>query len=109
MAKSQSITLKTQASKAKGKTDEITLVMQGELTLDNAAKVKDFFMASMPKGSQFHVKINQVENIDLGVLQLLKRFTWDAQEQQKKVSISMALTDDQKQLLSRSGFSAFIS
>jgi ABC-type transporter Mla MlaB component len=109
MAKSQSITLKAQASKAKGKTDEVVLLMQGDLTLDNAPKVKEFFLNSMSKGKAFNVRISNVDNIDLGFLQLLKRFCWDAQHEQKAVDIAMNISDDQKLLLTRSGFGSVIT
>ncbi|MDX9768870.1 MAG: hypothetical protein RBT19_00795 [Tenuifilaceae bacterium] len=109
MAKSQSITLKAQASKAKGKSDELVLQMQGELTLDNATKVKEFLLSNMPKGKTFNVKISNVDNIDLGFLQLLKRFCWDAQQEQKGVDITMNISEDQKMLLIRSGFESIIT
>jgi ABC-type transporter Mla MlaB component len=109
MAKSQSITLKAQASKAKGKTDEVVLLMQGELTLDNATQVKEFFLSTLPKGKQFNVKVSNVDNIDLGFLQLLKRFCWDSQQEQKAVEISMNIADDQAHLLSRAGFGSLIT
>ncbi|MDX9847620.1 MAG: STAS domain-containing protein [Tenuifilaceae bacterium] len=107
MAKAQNITLKAQASK--GNPEEMVVTIQGELTLDNAQKIKDFLLATLAKGSKFLVKISNVDSIDLGFIQLLQRFKWDAQQVQKDVELSAKLTDDQSQLLTRAGFASIIT
>lgn len=109
MKKKQSITLKAQASKADGKTDEIELIAQGELTLANAKKIKDFFSSNLAKGKHFSVNVSNVDNIDLGFIQILQRFCWDAQQESSKVTLSVSLAEDHKLLLTRAGFGSLIT
>ena len=107
MAKTQTVTLKALSSKEK---PEVTvLTIQGELTLDNADKIKDFFLGALAKGSKYLVKVSSVDSIDLGFIQLLQRFKWDAQQARKDVEISMELSDEHTQLLGRAGFSNLIT
>ncbi|MDD2279127.1 MAG: STAS domain-containing protein, partial [Bacteroidales bacterium] len=71
MAKTQRITLKSQAAKGKGKTSEVgIIIIQGELTIDNAQELKAFLLENLKKHSQIQVKINEVDSIDLTAVQL---------------------------------------
>ena len=107
MTKKQSITLKAQASKEKS--DEVELIAQGDLTLINVKKIKDFFIGNLAKGKHFNVIVSNVDNIDLGFIQILQRFYWDAQHESSKVTLSISLTEDHKLLLTRAGFGPLIT
>ncbi|MFA5648394.1 MAG: hypothetical protein WC951_08790 [Bacteroidales bacterium] len=109
MTQKQSIMLKAQASKIEGKTDEIELLTQGDLTLVNAKKIKDFFITNLAKGKHYNVYISNVDNIDLGFIQILQRFCWDAQQESSKVTLSVSLAEDHKLLLTRAGFGSLIT
>jgi MFS superfamily sulfate permease-like transporter len=110
MAKNQNITLKAQPAKGKGKVDkEVVLIIQGDLTLDNVSKLRDFLLENLERYERFVVKVSNAENFDLGALQVLKRFLWDAQLNKKEVEFSIKLLEEHKVLLSRAGFDSFIS
>lgn len=109
MAKKQSFTLKAQPSKVKGRTNEIELIAQGDLTLTNAKKIKDFFISNLTKGKLFNVKVSNVDSIDLGFIQILQRFYWDAQQENSKVTVSISLAEDHRLLLVRAGFESLIT
>ena len=109
MTNNQSITLKAQPSKVKGKSDEMNLILKGDLTLMNAIKIKDFFISNLSKGKNFDVQVSDVENIDLGFIQILQRFYWDAQQESSKITLSVSLAEDQKLLITRAGFGRLIT
>lgn len=109
MAKSTKISLKAQPSKEKGKEKEVALVIQGELTLDGAYDLKEFLLQHLSKYNHFNIKINNVQNIDLGAVQLIQRFLWDIQQEQKSFKIELKLSDDQRLLLERAGFKSFLT
>lgn len=107
MTKAQTVTLKALPSKEKP--DETVLTIQGELTLDNADKIKDFLLGALVKGSKYLVKVSNVDSLDLSFIQLIQRFKWDVQQARKDVDITMTLSDDHTQLLSRAGFNNLIT
>ncbi|MDD4672325.1 MAG: STAS domain-containing protein [Bacteroidales bacterium] len=109
MAKKQNITLKAKPSKVKGKSHEIELIAQGELTLTNAKKMKDFFINNLASGKHFNVRVSNVDSIDLGFIQILQRFYWDAQQENSKVTVSISLAEDHRVLLVRAGFESLIT
>jgi ABC-type transporter Mla MlaB component len=109
MAKTQNITLKSQPSKGKGKNDEIILIIQGELTVDNSRRIKDFFLNALKEGKKYLVKVNNVDNIDLGFIQLLQRFQWDAMHVKKEVEVSISVSEEFQTLLSRAGFNSIMT
>ncbi|MFO8021173.1 MAG: STAS domain-containing protein [Perlabentimonas sp.] len=110
MAKSQKITLKAQPvkGKAKGK-KEVVLIIQGELTLDSCQQMKDFLVENLKKYNHFVVKINSVESIDLGAVQILQRFMWDVQAESKTSEFDIKIPEDFRILLENSGLTAFLA
>lgn len=110
MAKAQKITLKAQQQKGKGKTEkDVELLIQGELTIHNSVKFKDFLLDNLKKFDHFVLKVNNVDNIDLGAVQLIQRFYWDAQEEKKTVEFIIDLPEEHRVLLERSGLSNFLT
>ena len=106
MAQAQKIKLKAQP--VKGKSNDVALTIQGELTLDNAVKLKDFLVENLDKYTKFNVKLNSVDSIDLGAMQLLQRFIWDAKSEKKEVVFEVKISEDHRILLEKSGFTAFL-
>lgn len=110
MAKAQKINLKVTPQKGAGKKDkEVDLLIQGELTIANSPKLRDFFIENLSKYNHFNVKVSQVESIDLSTIQLLQRFIWDAQELKKTVDILFELSTEDKTLIERSGLNAIVT
>lgn len=110
MAKAQKITLKATPHKGAGKKDkEVDLLIQGELTIVNSTKLKDFLIDSIGKYNHLNVKVSQAESIDLTAIQLFQRFIWDAQEAKKSVDFTFELSDEDKILIERSGLNSIIT
>jgi ABC-type transporter Mla MlaB component len=109
MAKAQKITLKAQPIKGKSKSeDEIALIIQGELTIDHAQKLKDFLLDKLEKYNHFALLVSEVENIDLGAVQIIQRFVWDVKELKKSIDLTIDLPQDFLHLLNKTGLNSFI-
>ena len=110
MAKQPKINLKAQPSKGKGKSEkEVTLIIQGELTLDNSEQLKNFLLENLDKYNHFVLKVNGVESIDLGAIQLIQRFIWDIKQQNKSFEAEIKIPEDYKLLFARAGLNSFLS
>ena len=110
MATKEKISIKSQPDKEKGKPEGgVVLTLQGEITLDYAPKIKDFFSDNLKKYQHFTLRVSNVDSIDLGAVQLMQRFIWDAQAENKKVDLSLNLSPDIKILLERSVFNSFLA
>jgi anti-anti-sigma regulatory factor len=108
MANKMTITLK--AIPEKGRNDKVVvLVIQGELSLDNSSKVRDFLIDNLNKYEDFTIKISDVSSIDLSILQLLQRFIWDADTVKKNIKLELNLTPELELFLEKSGFKPFIA
>lgn len=103
MIKSKKATLKVSPSKTKG-SSSATLMLQGDLSLDQIVSIKDFLLENVTKYKELSVKVNNVEAIDLGTIQLIVSLRRLAAEQGKKVETEFKLSSEQALLFSRSGF-----
>jgi anti-anti-sigma factor len=109
MAKAQTISLKAQPAKGKGKSEnEVTLIIQGELIIDNAQKLKEFLLEKMGKYNHFILTINKVDSIDLSAVQVLHRFVQDVKQMDKSIEASIDLPEDSKSLIVKSGLDLFL-
>lgn len=108
MAKIQRIILKSQAGKGK-KSGEGVIILQGELTIDNAQQLNKFLQESLSKYSQIQVKVSNVDSIDLTAVQLLQRLWWDAKQEQKSINFEFKLPENFRILLERSGLESFLT
>jgi len=109
MAKNQKFTFKVQQPKGKGKEQSpVQLILQGDLSIDNAVDVKKQLQENLKKHKSFNVKVSNVDSLDLTFIQLLQRFVWDAQLQDKTVDVSFSLPDDITMLLKNAGFEPFL-
>lgn len=110
MAKNQKFTFKVQPPKGKGSDQApAQLILQGDLTIDTATDVKKQLLENLKKYKVFRVKVSNVDSLDLTFIQLLQRFIWDAQQQNKQVEVAFNLPDDIKLLLEHAGFEPFLN
>lgn len=79
------------------------------LTLDEVAAVKLLMLQNFDKYQNFEIKISDVENIDLGIVQLLYSFKWTAERKSKTVHFNISLAEEHMMLLDRSGFSELVN
>lgn len=86
-----------------------TIQLSGNLSLDEVAEIKLLMVQNLDKFQIFHIILSDVENIDLGMLQLLYSFKWTAERKSKKVYFDVTLSDEHKILLERTGFSEIVN
>lgn len=108
MEKSQKLPYKVTSSSENG-VKKAVIHLSENLTLDEVAAVKLLFLQNFDKYQGFEVKLSDVENIDLGIVQLLYSFKWTAERKSKTVQFNISLTDEHKMLLERSGFIEFVN
>lgn len=108
MGKSDNLPYKVTPSTTNG-AKTVTITLSGNLTLDEAETIKLMLKQNLEKYQKFLIKLQNVENIDLGMIQLLYSFRWTAERKSKSVSFSFSLLDEHKLLLEHAGFSELIN
>jgi len=107
MEKSTNAQYKITSSNEKG-IKVAKIVFNGNLTLDEVTAIKHLMMQNLDKFQIFRVQLEDVENIDLGMVQLLYSFKWTVERKSKKIYLDIKLNEEQMSLLERSGFSELI-
>ena len=79
------------------------IVLEGVLTIQHAAVVRDELLKILPRFDAFHVQVCQVVDLDLSFVQLLLALRKTALVAEKKMTIEMDLSDGFQLLLKRSG------
>ena len=77
------------------------LSVEGDLTISHADKLRDKLLDIMENYPKLEIKVQRAENIDLSIVQLLVSTAKTLGPEKFKMSV--ALTEDQKRLLSRAG------
>ena len=80
-----------------------TLHVSGDLTIGNAAYIKEELIKALGKYSLINLEIDDVERLDLSVLQLIYAFQRAAISGGKEVYVGINLPDDIRQLVRLSG------
>lgn len=86
-----------------------TIVLTGALTLDEIPSIKYLMIQNLDKYHLFNIIIKDVENIDLGAVQLLYSFKWTVERKSKGVSFNLSLSDEHVTLLEHSGFTDLLN
>jgi hypothetical protein len=81
-----------------------TINLSENLSLDEVSTIKHLLVQNLDKFQVFHVVLQEVENIDLGMVQLLYSFKWTAERKSKKVFFDFALSQEHISLLEHAGF-----
>lgn len=108
MEKAQKVPYKVTSSTVNGSKKAI-IDLTENLTLDEVAAIKLLMLQNFDKYQSFEVNLSEVENIDLGVVQLLYSFKWTAERKSKTVQFNISLADEHKMLLERSGFAELVN
>jgi len=96
-------------SSAENGIKKATISLTGNLSLDEVSDIKLLMMQNLDKYQFFHVLLEDVENIDLGLIQLLYSFRWTVERKSKKVSFTFSLPDEYKTLLEHGGFTELMN
>jgi len=86
-----------------------TMHLSEDLSLNEVSAIKLLMVQNLDKYPIFHVVLKNVENIDLGMVQVLYSFKWTAERKSKKVYFDFSLTHEQKLLLEHAGFSELVN
>jgi ABC-type transporter Mla MlaB component len=83
--------------------DYTKLTLSGDLSLNNVKAIKDDLEAYLNKSEGVKVLVKDVDNIDLGFIQLIQSFAWTLLKSNKQTDIEMELSPDQQKLLNNAG------
>lgn len=108
MEKAQKVPYRVTSSTDEGAKKAI-IHLSENLTLDEVAAIKLLMLQNFDKYQSFEIKLSNVENIDLGIVQLLYSFKWTAERKSKAVKFNISLADEHKMLLERSGFTELVN
>ena len=87
----------------------VTISLSGNLSLDEVDNIKLLLTENLDKFQRFHIKVFDVENIDLGLIQLFYSFKWTVEKKSKTVSFEFDLPEENKKLLENAGFSSIVN
>lgn len=91
------------------KTEEITeLKFTGELTIFNIKEIKDKMIESLCAESDIRINHDEVTEVDITYLQLLKSFCYTADKKNLEVIISDNKSDVLKRVLEATGIHNFV-
>lgn len=79
------------------------IVLEGALTIRNAAGIRDELLEMLPRFDAFHIQVCQVVELDLSFVQLLLALRKSALTAGKKMTLEMDLSVGLQLLLKRSG------
>jgi len=108
MEKNKKTPLKVTSSTVNG-IKQATILLTGNLSLEEMPNVKLLMIQNFDKYSLFHVVLQDVENIDLGMVQLLYSFRWTVERKSKEVSFTFSLPDEYRILIEHGGFKDLIN
>jgi anti-anti-sigma factor len=80
-----------------------TLCLQGELTVANAPFIKTEMMKALEEYNITSLRVNEVQNMDLSVLQLIYAIQRAARSGGSEISLDMDLPEETEILIRQSG------
>lgn len=94
--------------KQKGKKDDLTAEMtfEGDLTVSQCDKFRDKIMEVMDNHPKIEIRLQNVENIDLSILQIIASVK--ATLGPDRFRLVVTLQDDLKKLMSNTGFTQLL-
>ena len=82
-----------------------TLVLEGDLSIRNAALIKKKLAAVKFTGDIIRIHLNNVDNLDITIIQIMYSLVNTLENQGKKIEIYSELPDDLEKVLINAGFS----
>jgi anti-anti-sigma regulatory factor len=97
----------TEAQKPGDKTSG-KIVLEGELTLNNAGEIKTKLYEAMKKYPLLKVSVRNITAIDLSGIQLLYSLSKTAEEMNRSVTFDIALLPETTALFQKAGFRSLL-
>ncbi len=94
--------------KQKGKKDDLTaeMTVEGDLTISQCDKFRDKIMEVIESHPKIEIRLQNVENIDLSILQIIASVKHTLEPDKFKLVVN--LQDDLKKLISNTGFTEML-
>ena len=86
------------------KRDKSAMVFSGDLSVVRAAELQQQLLKAATTVSRVHVKVAEVENMDLSFLQLLLSWTQSIKQSGKKLTFDFQLGEEFARIFEESGF-----
>ncbi|GMT46019.1 MAG: hypothetical protein IEMM0006_1851 [bacterium] len=84
--------------------DESTMVFSGDLSVTRTIELQQQLLKASPTVSHVHVKVVQVESMDLSFLQLLLSWAQSMKQSGKKLTFDFLLDEEFTGIFKESGF-----
>jgi anti-anti-sigma factor len=91
-----------------GNENNLTISLEGELTLNNATAIRNQLIEALGKCDSLQLKLNQVTSIDLSGIQLLHSLNKTCQYSGKNLAIEISLDRELELLIARTGFESLL-
>jgi anti-anti-sigma factor len=88
------------------KKDKSAIVFSGDLSVAQAAELQQQLLKTATTVSRVHVKVAEVENMDLSFLQLLLSWAQNTKQSGKKLTFDFQLDEEFTRIFEESGFRA---
>jgi len=86
-----------------------TVLVDGDLNVKNAESIKAMLLKVAGMKNALELKVENVKSLDLSFLQILFAFITSEKASGRKISVIFNLSDENKSLLTRSGFSQYFN
>jgi ABC-type transporter Mla MlaB component len=106
MAKRSNIVQINPPKKKGEKTAQI--ILSGELTIYNIEDVKDDIFSAVEKYDNIEIQGDNIKEIDLAFVQLLKAVHKTAQKEEKTITFNIKLTEENQQLFKNTDITKII-
>jgi anti-anti-sigma regulatory factor len=100
--------MKITANEEKKDKKSVQILLEGELVLSNCASAKKTFEEFLKKYTNFKLKLQNVEAIDLAFVQLIISFCDTAKNEKKHIKIEKQLSPDIEKTLNQTGVITFL-
>ncbi len=85
------------------------ITVSGNLSLNNSEGIKKQLNTAIKKHDDIHLEIKNADELDLSFLQILFSLIAYCHEENKKITHTAYLSQEQKQLLEHAGFKTLIN
>jgi len=98
-------TFKLIVAKSKKDKNRLSIELEGDLSLKNSKEIKNKILAAVENYENLNIKINQVKNLDISLIQILTAI----KKEKKEVTFLFDMPEHTKSLLLKAGFEKLIT
>lgn len=91
------------------KNNKATITLNGDLVLEHLETKVSELISTLNKYDSIDLQVNKVESVDLTLVQLIDSFRETAAELNKKFNLEIELSDNQWQLMEKTGLKYYLT